>query len=43
MIEVTGTLGRRRKQPLDELKETGVYCKLRNEVLDRIVWGNWLW
>ena len=38
-VEVTGTLGRGRKQLLDDLKDTGGYCTLRKEALDRIVWG----
>ena len=38
-IHVTGTLGRGRKLLLVDLKETGGYCTLREEALDRIVWG----
>ena len=30
--------GRRRKQLLDDLKETRGYCKLKEEALDRTVW-----
>jgi len=37
-IEVTGRLGRGRKQLLDDLKETGGYCKLREGALDRTLW-----
>jgi hypothetical protein len=37
-IEVTGRLRKGRKQLLDELNETGGYCKLREEALDRPVW-----
>jgi hypothetical protein len=35
---VTGRQGRRRKQLLDDLKETRGYWKLRDEALDRILW-----
>ena len=38
-IEVTGRQRRRRKQLLDDLKETRCYCKLKEEALDRTVWG----
>ena len=38
MIEVKGRRGRRRKRLLNELKEKGRYCKLKEEVLDRVVW-----
>jgi hypothetical protein len=34
-IEVTGRRGRRRKQLLDDLKETTGYWKLKEEALDR--------
>ena len=37
MEEVTGRRGRRRKQLLDDLKETRGYCKLQAEALDRTV------
>jgi hypothetical protein len=33
-IEVRGRRGRRHKQLLDELKETGSYWKLKEEALD---------
>jgi hypothetical protein len=36
--EVTGRRGRRRKQILDDLKETRGYCKLKEEALDRTAW-----
>jgi len=32
------SLGRRRKQLLDDPKKTGRYCKQKEEVLDRILW-----
>jgi len=37
--EVTGRGGRRRKKLLDDLKERRGYCHLKEEVLDRTVWG----
>jgi hypothetical protein len=37
-IKVRGRGGRRRKQPLDHLKETKGYWKLKAEALDRILW-----
>jgi hypothetical protein len=37
-IEMTGRRGRRRKQPLDDLKEKSRYWKLKEEALDRTVW-----
>jgi hypothetical protein len=37
-IEVTGRRGRRRKKPLDNLKEKRLYWKLKQEALDRTVW-----
>jgi hypothetical protein len=37
-IEVTERRGRRRKQPLDNLKEKRRYWKLKEEALDRTVW-----
>jgi hypothetical protein len=36
--EVMGRRGRRRKQLLDDLKETKEYWKLQEEVLDRTLW-----
>jgi hypothetical protein len=36
-IEATGKRGRRGKQLLDNLKETGGYCNLK-EVLNRTLW-----
>jgi hypothetical protein len=38
-IEMTGRRGRRRKQLLDGLKEKRRYWKLKEEALDRTVWG----
>jgi len=38
MIEVTGGRGKRRKEVLDELKETRDSVKLREEALNRTVW-----
>jgi hypothetical protein len=37
-IEMTGRRGRRRKQLLDDLKEKRIYCKLKEELLDRTLW-----
>jgi hypothetical protein len=37
-IEVTGRRGRRRKQLLDNLKETRRCWKLKEEALDRTMW-----
>jgi hypothetical protein len=37
-VEVTGRQGRRRKQLLDDLKETRGYWKLKEEALDRTLW-----
>jgi hypothetical protein len=37
-IEMTGRRGRRRKQPLDDLKEKRRYWKLKEEALDRTLW-----
>jgi hypothetical protein len=37
-IEVTGGQGRRRKQLMDDLKETNRYWKLKEEALDRTLW-----
>ena len=39
-IEVRGRRGRRRKQLLDDLKETRGYCNLKEEILDRCLWRN---
>jgi hypothetical protein len=38
-IKVTRRRGRRRKQLLDDLKEKRGYCKLKEEALDRTMWG----
>ena len=38
-IEVTGRRGRRRRKLLDELKEKRGYCHLKEEALDRTMWG----
>jgi hypothetical protein len=35
---VTWRRGKRRKQLLDDLKETKEYCKLKEEALDRNLW-----
>ena len=37
-VDVTGRRGRRRKQLLDDLKETRGYWKLKEEALDRTLW-----
>jgi hypothetical protein len=37
-IEVTPRQGRRRKEVLDDVKETREYWKLREEAIDRSVW-----
>jgi len=37
-IEVTGRRGRRRRKPLDDLKERRGYCNLKEEALDRTLW-----
>jgi hypothetical protein len=37
-VEVTGRLGRRRKQLLDDLKKKRGYWKLKEEALDRTPW-----
>ena len=34
-VEVTGRRGRRRKKLLDDLKDSRVYCELKEEALDR--------
>jgi hypothetical protein len=36
--EVTVRQGERRTQPLEDLKETRGYCKLKEGALDRTVW-----
>jgi hypothetical protein len=36
--ERRGRLGRRRKQLVDDLKETKGYCRLKDEALDRTLW-----
>jgi hypothetical protein len=36
--EVTGRRERRRRQLLDDLRETGGYCKLKEDELHRILW-----
>jgi len=41
-IEVTGRRGRRRKNLLDDLKDSRGYCELKEEALDRTVWRNLL-
>jgi hypothetical protein len=37
-IEETGRRGRRRKQLLDGLKQKRIYCKLKEEALNRTLW-----
>jgi hypothetical protein len=37
---VTRRLGRRRKKLLDDLKDRGGYCHLKEEALDRTMWRN---
>jgi len=37
-IEVTGRRGRRRKQILDDVKETRGYWELKEEALDHTLW-----
>jgi hypothetical protein len=37
-IEVTGRRGRRRKQPIEDLKEKREYWKLKDEALDSTLW-----
>jgi hypothetical protein len=39
-MEVTGRRGRRRKKLLDDLKDRRGYSHLKEEALDRTVWGN---
>jgi len=38
-IEVTGRRGRRRRKLLDDLTERRGYCHLKEEALDRTMWG----
>ena len=38
--EVTRRRGRRRKKLLDDLKDRGGYCQLKEEALDRTMWRN---
>jgi len=38
VIEVTKRRGRRRKKLLNELKERGGYCRLKEEALGRTAW-----
>jgi hypothetical protein len=38
-VEEMGRRGRRRKQLLDDLRETRRYWKLKGAALDRIVWS----
>jgi hypothetical protein len=37
-IDVTGRRGKRRKQLVDDFKETRIYWKLKVEALDRTLW-----
>ena len=37
-IEVIGRRGRRRRKPLDDLKERRGYSHLKEEALDRTMW-----
>ena len=39
---MAGRRERRRKQLLDDLKEARRYCKLKQEALDRTLWGTHL-
>ena len=39
-IEVSRRRGRRRKKLLDDLKDRRGYCQLKEEALDRTMWGN---
>jgi hypothetical protein len=39
-MEVKGRRGRRRKQPLDDLKKSGGYSKFKEGALDRNLWRN---
>ena len=38
-IQVAGRRGRRRKQLLHDFKKKRGYCKLKEEAVDRTVWG----
>jgi hypothetical protein len=38
-VEVTGRQGRRRRKLLDDLKERRGYSHLKEEALDRTMWG----
>jgi hypothetical protein len=38
-VYVRGRRGRRRKQPLDDVKENREYCKFKDEALDHTVGG----
>jgi hypothetical protein len=38
-IEMTGRRGRKCKQLLDDLREKRIYWKLKEEALDRTLWG----
>ena len=37
---MTRRRGRRRRELLDDLENSGGYCKLKEEALDRTVWRN---
>jgi len=37
-LEVMGRIGRRHRHLLDDLKEMGLYYKLKEEALDRTLW-----
>jgi hypothetical protein len=39
-MEMTKRRGRRRKKLLDNLKDRGGYCHLKEEALDRTMWRN---
>ena len=39
-IEATRRQGRRRKKLLDDLKDRRGFCELKEEALDRTMWGN---
>ena len=39
-MEVTRRRGRRRKKQLDDLKDRRRYSHLKEEALDRTIWGN---
>jgi hypothetical protein len=38
-LEMTGRRGRRSRKLLDDLKERIGYCHLKEEALDRTIWG----